>query len=105
MATSATSYSPADDTAKGSLLSYALSNAPTRDPLVSARTASIDSRSLPAAVLASDGQANTEIANLIERLGFAALDLGLLSEGGRLQHFGGPLVSQNVIRRLDRASR
>ena len=69
---------------------------------------------LPAAVLASDPaseggrrvvflsgndrQANLEIAKLIERLGFAAIDLGLLSEGGRLQQFGGPLVSQNLIR-------
>ena len=69
---------------------------------------------LPAAVLASDpaneggrrvvflsgndGRANTEIANLIERLGFAAIDLGLLSEGGRLQQFGGPLAAQNLVR-------
>jgi 8-hydroxy-5-deazaflavin:NADPH oxidoreductase len=60
---------------------------------------------LPAAVLAADpaqhgrrrvvflsgndASANAAIADLIERLGFAAIDLGLLSEGGRLQQFGG----------------
>jgi 8-hydroxy-5-deazaflavin:NADPH oxidoreductase len=69
---------------------------------------------LPAAVLASDpaqhggrrviflsgneAGANSEIAKLIERLGFAAVDLGKLSEGGRLQHFGGPLPTLNLIK-------
>jgi predicted dinucleotide-binding enzyme len=69
---------------------------------------------LPAAVLASDPslesgrrvvflsgndpKANHEVSELIERLGFAAIDLGRLSEGGRLQQFGAPLVSQNLIK-------
>jgi 8-hydroxy-5-deazaflavin:NADPH oxidoreductase len=69
---------------------------------------------LPAAVLATDpaqnggrrvlflsgndARANAEIANLIERLGFAAIDLGKLSEGGRLQQFGGALPILNLIK-------
>jgi predicted dinucleotide-binding enzyme len=64
---------------------------------------------IPAAVLAADpsqhggrrvvflsgneGSANADVAALIERLGFAAIDLGKISEGGRLQQFGGPLVA------------
>jgi 8-hydroxy-5-deazaflavin:NADPH oxidoreductase len=69
---------------------------------------------LPAAVLAADpaqdggrrvlfvsgddAGANTEIASLIERLGFAPIPLGKLSEGGRLQQFGAPLVAQNLTK-------
>jgi predicted dinucleotide-binding enzyme len=71
---------------------------------------------LPAAVLATDpaqnggrrvlflsgneAEANAEIANLIERLGFAAIDLGKLSEGGRLQHYGGVLPILNLIKQV-----
>jgi predicted dinucleotide-binding enzyme len=36
------------------------------------------------------GDANAAIAGLIEQLGFAPVDLGKLSEGGRLQQLGGP---------------
>ena len=69
---------------------------------------------LPAAVLATDpaqnggrrvlflsgneAGANAEIAKLIERLGFASIDLGKLSEGGRLQQFGGVLPILNLIK-------
>lgn len=69
---------------------------------------------LPAAVLEADPtqhggrrvvflsgnerSANGEIATLIERLGFAAIDLGKVSEGGRLQQFGGPLVALDLAR-------
>ena len=69
---------------------------------------------LPAALLATDPSqnggrrvlflsgnepgANSEIANLIERLGFAAIDLGRLSEGGRLQQFEAVLPRLNLIR-------
>jgi predicted dinucleotide-binding enzyme len=69
---------------------------------------------LPAALLAADPEvsegrrvlflsgddapANAEISALIEKLGFAAIDLGKLSEGGRLQQFGGALTLKNLVR-------
>jgi predicted dinucleotide-binding enzyme len=68
---------------------------------------------LPAAVLAADpakdggrrvlfvsgndSAANGAVASLIERLGFAAIDLGKLAEGGRLQQFAGPFSALNLI--------
>jgi 8-hydroxy-5-deazaflavin:NADPH oxidoreductase len=45
----------------------------------------------------NDKSANLEIANLIERLGFAAIDLGKIAEGGHLQQFGGPLVAVDLV--------
>jgi predicted dinucleotide-binding enzyme len=42
--------------------------------------------------------ANHQIAALIEKLGFAAIDLGSLDQGGRLQHFGGPLMVHDLIK-------
>ena len=45
----------------------------------------------------NDGSANAEVAALVERLGFAAIDLGKISEGGRLQQFGGPLVAIDLV--------
>jgi predicted dinucleotide-binding enzyme len=69
---------------------------------------------LPAAVLASDptqdggrrvlfvsgndASANADIASLIERLGFAAITLGELNQGGLLQQFSAPLVAQNLTK-------
>jgi predicted dinucleotide-binding enzyme len=69
---------------------------------------------LPAAILAADPAqdggrrilfvsgdntpANAEIAELIERLGFAPITLGKVAEGGRLQQFGSPLVAQNLTK-------
>jgi len=69
---------------------------------------------LPAAVLASDpmqdggrrvlfvsgndATANADIAELIERLGFAPVTLGTLTQGGLLQQFGAPLVAQNLTK-------
>ena len=70
---------------------------------------------LPTAVLASDprtaggnrvvflsgddAQAKAEVAALAERLGFAPVDLGSLSAGGRLQQFpGGPLPGLNLLK-------
>jgi predicted dinucleotide-binding enzyme len=44
-----------------------------------------------------DASANAEIAGLIEKLGFAPIDVGKLSEGGRLQHFGGALTIKNLV--------
>jgi len=46
----------------------------------------------------NDERANGEVATLIERLGFAPVDLGRLTEGGRLQHFGAPLVGLNLVK-------
>jgi 8-hydroxy-5-deazaflavin:NADPH oxidoreductase len=46
-----------------------------------------------------DTAAKGEIAALIERLGFAGIDLGPLEVGGRLAQFpGGPLPNQNLVR-------
>lgn len=44
----------------------------------------------------NDVAANAAVAGLIERLGFAAIDLGKVTEGGRLQQFGGPLVAVDL---------
>jgi predicted dinucleotide-binding enzyme len=46
----------------------------------------------------NDEEANKQIAGLIERLGFAPVVLGRLSDGGRLQDFGAPLVGLNLLR-------
>ena len=69
---------------------------------------------LPAAVLADDprrsegnrtifvsgdhADANEQVASLVSSLGFGAITLGRLEEGGLLQQFGGPLMVQNLIR-------
>jgi predicted dinucleotide-binding enzyme len=46
-----------------------------------------------------DTAAKGEIAALIERLGFAGLDLGSLEVGGKLAQFpGGPLPNQNLVK-------
>ena len=43
--------------------------------------------------------AKEEIAALIERLGFAGIDLGSLEVGGKLAQFpGGPLPNQNLVK-------
>jgi predicted dinucleotide-binding enzyme len=44
-----------------------------------------------------DASANAEISALIERLGFAPIDVGQLSDGGRLQQFGGALTLKNLL--------
>jgi predicted dinucleotide-binding enzyme len=51
-----------------------------------------------------DASANAEIAALIEKLGFTPVDLGKLSDGGRLQQFGGPLPIRNLTQHPDRAT-
>src|SRR5579863_6085059 len=69
---------------------------------------------LPAAVLAmepteggghrvlfisgNDAKANSEVASLAAKFGFAPIILGKLSEGGLLQQFGGPLTIQNLVK-------
>jgi hypothetical protein len=45
-----------------------------------------------------DAAANTRITRLIQHLGWAAIDLGPLAAGGRLQQFpGGPLPTLNLL--------
>ncbi len=69
---------------------------------------------LPAAVLAAnpeeangrrvafvsgnDKQAKATVKQIISRLRFAAIDLGKLETGGKLQQFGGPLPALNLVR-------
>jgi 8-hydroxy-5-deazaflavin:NADPH oxidoreductase len=46
-----------------------------------------------------DSAAKAEVGALIDRLGFAGIDLGSLAVGGKLAQFpGGPLPNQNLIR-------
>ena len=46
-----------------------------------------------------DEAAKAEIGALVERLGFAGIDLGSLEVGGRLAQFpGGPLPNQNLVK-------
>ncbi|WP_109126352.1 NADPH-dependent F420 reductase [Dyella sp. C11] len=69
---------------------------------------------LPAAVLADEprvgnghrtlfvsgnhADANETVASLVATLGFSAITLGRLSEGGLLQQFGGPLALHSLIK-------
>jgi predicted dinucleotide-binding enzyme len=47
----------------------------------------------------NDSAAKLEVAALIDRIGFAGLDLGSLAVGGKLAQFpGGPLPNQNLVR-------
>src|ERR1700722_6666470 len=43
-------------------------------------------------VSGNDAEANAEVAGLVEKLGFAPIVLGNLTEGGLLQQYGGPVV-------------
>ena len=43
--------------------------------------------------------AKAEVAALIDRIGFAGIDLGSLAVGGKLAQFpGGPLPNQNLVK-------
>ncbi|WP_051447574.1 NADPH-dependent F420 reductase [Rhizobium leguminosarum] len=44
------------------------------------------------------------VAGLMERLGFAVIDLGGLSQGGLLQQFGGPLTSHSLVTQEQKGS-
>lgn len=47
----------------------------------------------------NDIAAKAEVAALIDRIGFAGIDLGALAVGGKLAQFpGGPLPNQNLVR-------
>ena len=46
-----------------------------------------------------DSVAKADVGALIDRLGFAGIDLGPLALGGRLAQFpGGPLPNQNLVK-------
>jgi 8-hydroxy-5-deazaflavin:NADPH oxidoreductase len=46
-----------------------------------------------------DNAAKAEVAALIDRIGFAGIDLGSLAAGGKLAQFpGGPLPNQNLVK-------
>lgn len=45
----------------------------------------------------NDTDANQSVKELVKTLGFLPIVLGRLDEGGKLQHFGGPLPSHNFI--------
>jgi predicted dinucleotide-binding enzyme len=49
-------------------------------------------------ISSDDVDAAAAVAALCEQLGFYPINLGRISEGGRLQHFGGPLSGQNLVR-------
>jgi predicted dinucleotide-binding enzyme len=47
----------------------------------------------------NDSTAKSDVGNLLDKLGFATIDLGSLAIGGRLQQFpGGPLPTLNLIK-------
>lgn len=45
----------------------------------------------------NDKDANKTLAELIERFGYAPIDLGPIAAGGLLQQFGGPLTTHSLI--------
>ncbi|MFD2932730.1 NADPH-dependent F420 reductase [Spirosoma flavum] len=45
-----------------------------------------------------DTAAKADVSQLIKKIGFAGIDLGGLVTGGKLQQFGGPLPSNNLIK-------
>jgi predicted dinucleotide-binding enzyme len=47
----------------------------------------------------NDSAAKATVAGLLQQMGFAGVDLGLLQEGGKLQQFpGGPLPTLNLLK-------
>ena len=47
----------------------------------------------------NDTAAKTDVAALIDRIGFVGIDLGSLAVGGKLAQFpGGPLPNQNLVK-------
>jgi 8-hydroxy-5-deazaflavin:NADPH oxidoreductase len=46
-----------------------------------------------------DAKAKQEVAAMVEKLGFAPIDLGGLVAGGKMQQAGAPLAGVNLIRR------
>lgn len=52
-------------------------------------------------VSGDDPPAKTEVRGLIEALGYAAVDLGNLADGGLMQQGGGPLAGKDLIMLAD----
>jgi 8-hydroxy-5-deazaflavin:NADPH oxidoreductase len=48
-------------------------------------------------VSSDDTSARAAVIDLVERLGFAAVDLGDIGKGGRAQQFGGGIVAKDLI--------
>lgn len=48
-------------------------------------------------VAGNDDGANATVKELVERLGFSAIVVGRIDEGGRLLHIPGPLVLHNLV--------
>ena len=48
-------------------------------------------------VSADDTSARLAVVDLVERLGFAAIDLGGIAEGGRAQQFGGGVAARELV--------
>jgi predicted dinucleotide-binding enzyme len=48
-------------------------------------------------VSGDDASARTTVVDLVERLGFAAVDLGGIAEGGRAQQFGGGVAGTDLV--------
>jgi predicted dinucleotide-binding enzyme len=48
-------------------------------------------------VSSDDASARTAVVDLVERLGFAAVDLGGIAEGGRAQQFGGGVAGKEFV--------
>ncbi len=46
-----------------------------------------------------DAKAKAEVSAMIDKLGFAPIDLGGLVAGGKMQQAGGPLAGANLVRR------
>jgi predicted dinucleotide-binding enzyme len=44
-----------------------------------------------------DAEAKQQVASLLDKMGFAALDLGELASGGKMQQVGGPLIGKNLL--------
>ncbi|SCK15561.1 hypothetical protein VAR608DRAFT_1004 [Variovorax sp. HW608] len=56
-------------------------------------------------VSGDDAPARRAVVDLIEHLGFAAVDLGALAEGGRAQQFGGGVAAKEFVLLDDRQLR
>jgi predicted dinucleotide-binding enzyme len=63
-----------------------------------AADATVEGRHRVLFISGNDVEANSEVASLAEKFGFAPIILGKLAEGGLLQQFGGPLMIQNLVK-------
>ena len=52
-------------------------------------------------VSGDDPSAKAEVGGLIEAMGYAAIDLGGLEDGGRMQQSGGPLAGKDLLMLAD----